>query len=109
VLRGAILDIAVDIRRSSPTFGRHVAVELTSENFRQLYIPPGFAHGFSTLTADAEVAYKVTAYYSPAHDRGILWNDPDLRVDWRVDPSAAVLSEKDLRHPRLHHSKELFE
>lgn len=109
VLRGAIWDVAVDIRRSSPTFGQHFGLELSADNFRQLWIPPGFAHGFSTLTSDAEVVYKVTAYYSPQHDRGILWNDPELKIDWRVDTSGVVLSDKDTKHPRLNEAKELFE
>lgn len=108
VVRGAILDIAVDIRRASPTFGQHVAVEISAENFKQIYVPAGFAHGFVTLQPDTEVLYKVSGYYSPAHDRGILWNDPDLQLPWGISPEAAVLSEKDKKHPRLRDAAELF-
>ncbi|WP_431268539.1 dTDP-4-dehydrorhamnose 3,5-epimerase [Dankookia sp. P2] len=101
VLRGAILDIAVDIRRSSPSYGRHVAVELTAENAQQLYIPAGFAHGFCTLGPDTEVAYKVTDLYAPDCDRGIAWDDPDLALPWPFDAAMVQLSDKDRRAPRL--------
>jgi dTDP-4-dehydrorhamnose 3,5-epimerase len=101
VLRGAILDVVVDIRRSSPSFGRHVAVCLSGEGGEQFYVPPGFAHGFITLTPDAEVAYKVSDTYAPEHDRGIAWDDPDLALPWPAMPEPPTLSDKDRRHPRL--------
>jgi dTDP-4-dehydrorhamnose 3,5-epimerase len=99
--RGAILDIGVDIRAGSPTFGRHVAVELSAANWRQLWVPPGLAHGYVTLTDDCEVIYKVTDYYAPDCDRGIAWDDPDLAIDWRISADDVVLSDKDRKQPRL--------
>ncbi|HYD99296.1 MAG TPA: dTDP-4-dehydrorhamnose 3,5-epimerase [Alphaproteobacteria bacterium] len=103
VVRGAVLDVAVDIRRGSPSYGRHVAVELSAENGRQLWIPPGFAHGFCTLLPDTEVLYKVTAPYDPAADRGLAWDDPALGIAWPDFAGAAegALSDKDRRHPAL--------
>ncbi len=99
VTRGAVLDIAVDIRKGSPTYGNHIAVELSAEAWNQLYIPEGFAHGFCTLEPDTELLYKVSAPYSRDDDRGIAWNDPDLGIEWPVAEEDAVLSEKDAVQP----------
>lgn len=95
VAYGAVLDVAVDLRRSSPNFGKHVAVELTGENARMLWMPVGFGHGFVALTETVGFAYKVTDYYSPAGERTIAWNDPDLAIPWPVSPGEAVVSAKD--------------
>lgn len=100
-IAGSILDVAVDIRKSSPTYGRYVQAELSAENGRQLWVPPGFAHGFCTLEPDCVLSYKVTDYYSPAHDRGLLWNDPAIGIQWPVAADKAVLSAKDQIQPRL--------
>lgn len=99
VLRGRIFDIAVDLRRSSPSYGRHIAIELSADNWQQLLIPAGFAHGFATLEANTEVAYKVTNFYAPAHDFGMRWNDPALGIDWPVTPAEAITSDKDRALP----------
>lgn len=101
VTRGRILDVAVDIRTSSPTFGKHVAVELSAENWKQLLVPIGFAHGFVTLEPDTEVLYKVTAPYAPQNDHGLAFDDPALGIDWRLPLSELTLSDKDRKHPRL--------
>lgn len=99
--RGAVLDVAVDLRRSSPDFGRHVAVELSEENGQMLYIPIGFGHGFVALTDNVGLAYKVTDYYCPAGERTIVWNDPDLAIPWPVSEGAAILSDKDWKGSTL--------
>lgn len=100
-VEGAVLDVAVDIRRGSPTYGRHVAVELTAENHLQFFVPRGFAHGFAVLSETAVFQYKCDNYYAPQADGGISLLDTALDIDWRIDPSAAILSDKDTRHPLL--------
>jgi dTDP-4-dehydrorhamnose 3,5-epimerase len=97
VIRGAVFDVAVDLRRSSPTFGKHVSVELSEDNGLAFYIPAGFAHGFTALTDDACFAYKVTDFYEPSGDRTLLWNDPDLGIEWPVSATDAIVSAKDLQ------------
>lgn len=99
VISGAVLDVAVDIRKGSPTYGKHVAVELSGENKRQLYIPRGFAHGFAVLSDEAVFAYKCDNIYMPSSERGIMFNDPALGIDWCVNPAQWNLSEKDKKHP----------
>lgn len=101
VLRGAIYDVAVDLRRGSPTYGRSVSVTLTARDGNQLLVPVGFAHGFCTLVPDTLVFYKVTAHYSADHDDGVFWADPALDIPWPVGPAEAVLSDKDRRLPKL--------
>lgn len=105
-LTGAIYDVAVDIRKGSPTYGQWVGAILSEDNKRHLLVPKGFAHGFCTLVPNTIVAYKVDEYYSPEHDRGILWNDPAIGVDWPT--SKAVLSEKDQKHPLLKDAENNF-
>ena len=101
VIRGAVWDVAVDIRKGSPTFGKHVAVELTGENHRQLFIPRGLAHGFSVLSEEAVFQYKCDNYYCPSSEGGLAWDDPDLGIDWRVPRKDVILSEKDRCRPGL--------
>lgn len=100
VVKGTILDVAVDIRRDSPTFKKHVAFELSSDNFNQLYTPEGFAHGFQVLSEEAEVLYKTTEYWYKEHDRSLYYNDPDLGIPWKLSDEVN-LSDKDLNAPRL--------
>ena len=109
VVEGTVLDVAVDIRRGSPTFGRHVAVELTADSHRQLFIPRGFAHGFSVLSEHAVFQYKCDNYYAPQAESAIAWNDPALAIDWRVSAEDVILSEKDRHHPLLADCPDLFD
>jgi dTDP-4-dehydrorhamnose 3,5-epimerase len=108
VSRGSIFDVAVDIRRGSPSYGRHVAVTLDAASGTQFWIPTGFLHGFCTLEDNTEVCYKVSQYYSPEHDAGVIWNDPDLGIDWPINPAAAILSDKDQRQPHLSELPDFF-
>jgi dTDP-4-dehydrorhamnose 3,5-epimerase len=101
VVQGEVLDVAVDIRRNSPTFGEHVAVKLSGENKRQLFIPRGFAHGYVVLSEEAIFQYKCDNYYMPEYEGGLLWNDPALKIDWLLATEEIVLSEKDQRQPLL--------
>jgi dTDP-4-dehydrorhamnose 3,5-epimerase len=101
VTQGAVFDVAVDIRRGSPTFGHWVGVTLSEDNFRQFYVPPGFAHGFLALSERVDFLYKCTDYYHPEDEVGILWNDPDIGIDWPDIGMEYRLSERDLRNPRL--------
>ena len=109
VIQGRVLDIAVDIRKGSPTFGKHVSVELTAENKRQLLVPRGFAHGFVVLEDDTVFAYKVDNYYSPKNDRGIAFDDAELGIEWSVPHSELKLSEKDKVQPKLSQTEDIFE
>lgn len=109
VVSGCVLDVAVDIRRGSPTFGRHVAVELSAENRRQLFIPRGFAHGFAVLSDDAVFQYKCDSYYAPESEAAIAWDDPDLGIDWGLPAESIILSEKDRRNPCLKDAPVLFD
>ncbi len=109
VIEGSVLDVAVDIRKSSPTFGQHVAVELTGENKHQLFVPHGFAHGFVVLSGSATFAYKVDNFYTPEHDRGIAFDDAKLDIDWKLSLAKLQLSDKDKIHPDLSDAVELFE
>ncbi|NTV68413.1 MAG: dTDP-4-dehydrorhamnose 3,5-epimerase [Chlorobaculum sp.] len=100
-IRGEVLDVAVDIRKGSPTYGQHTAQRLSESNHRMMWVPPGFAHGFAVLSETAIFSYKCTDYYAPLHDAGIRWNDPDIGIDWRLPESETRLSDKDLRQPML--------
>jgi dTDP-4-dehydrorhamnose 3,5-epimerase len=106
--RGSIFDVAVDIRRGSPTFGRHVAAVLSAENWMQMYIPVGFAHGYCTLEPETEVVYKVSAYYDPASERGLAWDDPEIKIAWPVSADRAILVARDRAYPRLAQLPDFF-
>lgn len=108
VISGRVVDVAVDIRRSSPTFGRHIMVELSGDNKRQLFIPRGFAHGFAVLSPEAVFTYKVDNPYAPQQEAGIRWDDPELAIQWPIDPKDVLTSDKDLRQPLLRDA-ELFD
>ena len=108
VIQGKVLDVAVDIRQGSPTFGKHVSVELSSENKKQLLVPRGFAHAFVVLEDDTVFAYKVDNYYSPENDRGIKFDDPALKIDWLVPHDELKLSDKDIKQPKLNETNDLF-
>ena len=101
VVKGRVLDVAVDLRKGSPTYGKHVAVELTEDNHRQFFVPRGFAHGFAVLSEEAIFQYKCDNYYAPQSEGAVAWNDPDLGIDWGLSVEDAILSEKDLKHPNL--------
>ena len=101
VVKGKVLDVAVDLRKDSPTFGQHVAMGLSDENRRQMYIPRGFAHGFSVLSEEAVFQYKCDSYYAPESEGSLAWNDPDLNIDWNVPAGSEILSDKDRMSPRL--------
>lgn len=109
VIKGAVLDVAVDIRKGSPTFGQHVAVELTESNHRQFFIPRGFAHGFSVLTDEVIFQYKCDNRYAPQSEGALAWDDPDLGIDWHVPTDKVLLSEKDRHHNRLKDMEWLFD
>ncbi len=109
VIKGAVLDVAVDIRRGSPTFGKHVAVELSESNHRQFFIPRGFAHGFAVLTDEVIFQYKCDNFYAPQSEGAIAWNDPSLGIDWKIKDADVLLSEKDKNHPTLSQAEWLFD
>lgn len=109
VAKGRVLDVAVDIRKSSPTFGKYVAVELSDENHRQVFIPKGFAHGYAVLSDEAVVEYKCDDYYAPECEGAVAWNDAELAIDWQIPTEKIILSAKDRLHPTLAECKTLFE
>ncbi len=109
VVKGKVLDVAVDIRIGSPTFGKHVAVELSGENHRQFFIPRGFAHGFVVLSDEAVFQYKCDNYYAPQYEGAIIWNDPELGIDWQIPNRDVILSAKDTAHPLLADCQEVFD
>ena len=109
VVKGQVLDVAVDLRKGSKTFGKHVAVELSEENKRQFFVPRGFAHGFAVLSEEAVFQYKCDNFYAPESEGALVWNDPDLGIDWRIPAAEVILSEKDKRHPRLKEVDWLFD
>ena len=109
VVKGTVLDVAVDIRKGSPTFGQHVAVELSADNHRQFFIPKGFAHGFAVLSEEAVFQYKCDSLYAPQSEGAIAWDDPDLGIDWKVPSDKVILSAKDKVHPRLKDAEEIFD
>lgn len=109
VAKGRVLDVAVDIRKSSPTFGKYVAVELSDENHRQIFIPHGFAHGYSVLSEEAVVEYKCDNYYAPESEGAVAWDDAELAIDWQISADEVILSAKDKNHAPLAECKTLFE
>ena len=109
VVKGRVLDVAVDVRKGSPTFGKHVAVELTEDNHRQLFIPRGFAHGFAVLSEDVVFQYKCDNYYAPQSEGSVLWNDPEIGIDWGIPEGDVILSEKDAKSPLLKDLGDFFE
>ena len=109
VVKGAVLDVAVDIRTGSPTFAQHVSIELTEDNHRQFFIPRGFAHGFSVLSEEVIFQYKCDNLYAPQYEGAIAWDDPDLGIDWHIPKDKMLLSEKDKIHPRLKEAEWLFD
>ena len=109
VIKGRVLDVAVDIRKNSPTFGKHVGVELSEENHLQFFIPRGFAHGFSVLSEEVIFQYKCDNFYAPQSEGAIAWNDPELNIDWKIPEHKIVLSEKDKLHPLLKDATDLFD
>lgn len=109
VVKGKVLDVAVDLRKGSPTYGKYVSVEISEENHRQVYIPKGFAHGFAVLSEEAVFQYKCDAYYEPKSEGAIAWNDPDLNIDWKLMPEQVLLSDKDRNHPCMQDFDSPFE